>query len=75
MSVINSSQIATGVQQIVMRLIGVMIENGQLTEEEARRIFVEAAMTLRNHPRPDTNGAAYFVDMLAKQFSERTAPN
>ena len=74
MNTISSTQITTGLQQILMRLIGVMIENGQLSEDEARRVFVEAAISLRDHPSPETNGAAYFVDMLAKQFSIKPAP-
>lgn len=67
---ITPFQITTGVQQILMRLIGVMIEKGALSDEEARRVFVEASMSLRQHARPDTDGAALFVDMLGKQLSK-----
>ncbi|OEJ65376.1 hypothetical protein [Magnetovibrio blakemorei] len=65
---ITPMQITTGIQQVLMRLIGVMIEKGTLSEDEARRVFVEASMTLRQHAQPDTDGAALFVDLLGKQL-------
>lgn len=72
MNTLTPLQISTGIQQILMRFMGVMIENGQLSEADARRIFVEASLSLRQHEGPDTDGAALFVDMLGKQFVKKS---
>ena|GEM_PF-4106556 len=68
MGTLTPNQIATGVQQIVMRLMGVMVEKQLLSEGEIMRIFAEASMTLRKAPNETNSGAAIFVDMLAAQL-------
>jgi len=71
MSSLTPVHITTGVQQIVMRLMGVMVEKQLLADSDVKRIFLEASMTLRQNPSEINDGAAQFVDLLTVQLNKK----
>lgn len=64
-------EVTTGVQQIVMRFMGVMIEKNILSQQEVVQILADSASTLRGQPTPANLGGAKYIEMLIAQLGHK----
>jgi len=68
MAKITSVEIATGVQQILMRFMGVMVEKEILSQQEVMQILADSSTTLRDQATPANLGGAKYIEMLMAQL-------